>query len=291
MLLSVVIPIGNFSSNFENIQKIVIGSNHLTTEFVFILDTNETIAFQELHKLCATYLDKNYIILISNDRNPGSSRNLGMVACSGEWIVFCDCDDLPYLVNVINSIATSDKNSQILIGSFEIEKLDLAQNQTSNSELVANKEWKTIANNPGMWRWVFKRNLASSVRFPKSSMGEDQYFLIQILALEPEIEFTSEILYRYRSGTVNSLTQSKKYLVDLVVVLKLELSIRKFPKKFSVLKNLLILKQIITLFKNGRFFQKLQALSFLLRFFFSISFSDYKTCFSFVVFLVRNRNG
>ena len=114
MLLSVVIPIGNFSSNFENIQNIVISSDHLTTEFVFILDTNETLAFQELHKLCATYLNKNYTILISNDRNPGSSRNLGMVACSGEWIVFCDCDDLPYLANIINSIATSNKNSQIL---------------------------------------------------------------------------------------------------------------------------------------------------------------------------------
>lgn len=289
MLLSVVIPIGNFSSNFENIQNIVISSDHLTTEFVFILDTNETLAFQELHKLCATYLNKNYTILISNDRNPGSSRNLGMVACSGEWIAFCDCDDLPYLANIINSIATSDKNSQILIGSFEIEKLDLVENQTPNSELVTNKEWETIANNPGMWRWIFKRGLASTVRFPKSSMGEDQYFLIQILALEPEIEFTSKVLYRYRFGTVNSLTQSKNNLVDLVVVLKLELSIRKFPEKYSALKNLLILKQIITLFKNGRFFQKLQALNFLLRFFFSISFSDYKTCFNFIVFLVRNR--
>lgn len=289
MLLSVVIPIGNFSSNFENIQNIVISSDHLTTEFVFILDTNETLAFQELHKLCATYLNKNYTILISNDRNPGSSRNLGMVACSGEWIVYCDCDDLPYLANIINSIDTSNKNSQILIGSFEIEKLDLVENQTPNSELVTNKEWETIANNPGMWRWIFKRGLASTVRFPKSSMGEDQYFLIQILALEPEIEFTSKVLYRYRFGTVNSLTQSKNNLVDLVVVLKLELSIRKFPKKYSALKNLLILKQIITLFKNGRFFQKLQALNFLLLFLFSISFSDYKTCFNFIVFLVRNR--
>lgn len=289
MLLSVVIPIGNFSSNYKNIQNIVISSDHLTTEFVFILDTNETLAFQELHKLCATYLDKNYTILISNDRNPGSSRNLGMVACSGEWIVFCDCDDLPYLVNVINSIATCNKNSQILIGSFEIEKLDLVENQKPNSELVKDKEWETIANNPGIWRWIFKRSLTSSVRFPKSSMGEDQYFLIQILALEPEIEFTSKVLYRYRLGTVNSLTQSKKFLVDLVIVLKLELGIRKFPKKYSALKNLLILKQIITLFKNGRFFQKLQALKFLLRFFFSISSTDYKACLSFIIFLVRNR--
>jgi glycosyltransferase involved in cell wall biosynthesis len=289
MLLSVVIPIGNFSSNFENIRNIVISSDHLTTQFVFILDTNETLAFQELHKLCATYLNKNYTVLISNDRNPGSSRNLGIGACSGEWIVFCDCDDLPYLVNIINSIATSNKNSQILIGSFEIEKLDLAENQTPNFELVINKDWETIANNPGIWRWVFRRSLVSSVRFPKSSMGEDQYFLIQILALEPKIEFTSKVLYKYRFGTVNSLTQSKKYLVDLVVVLKLELSIRKFPKKYSVLKNLLIFKQIVTLLKNGRFFQKLQALNFLLRFFFSISFSDYKTCVSFIVFLVRNR--
>jgi glycosyltransferase involved in cell wall biosynthesis len=289
MILSVIIPIGNLASNFQNIQNIITESSNLTIEFIFILDTNETLAFQELHKLCTTYLNKNYTILTCDDRNPGSSRNLGIVASSGEWIIFCDCDDLPYLANAINTIATSNKNSQILIGSFEIEKLDSAKNQASNSELVTNKEWETIANKPGMWRWIFKRDLISTVEFPKLSMGEDQYFLLQILGLEPEIEFTSKVLYKYRFGTINSLTQSKNNLMDLAAVLELELGIEKFPKKYTTIKNLLILKQIITLFKNGSAFQKVQALNFLRRFLFSISASDYRTCFNFIVFLVSNR--
>lgn len=289
MLLSVIIPIGSFSLNFENIQSIVISLENSTTEFVFILDTDETLAYQVLHELCARYLDKNYTILVCNDRNPGSSRNLGIEACSGEWIIFCDCDDFPYLANIIDSITTSNISSQILIGSFEIEKLDSAECRTPSYELVINKEWETIANNPGIWRWVFRRSLLSPVRFPKSSMGEDQYFLLQVLSLKPEIEFTSKVFYKYRFGTINSLTQSKKNLDGLVAVLKQEICIRKFPEKYTTIKNLLILRQIITLLKRGKFYQKLQALNFLLRFLFSISISDYKICINFIVFLLRNR--
>jgi len=289
MVLSVIIPIGNFSSNFANIQNIVVESEHLNTEFVFVLDTNEKFALQELNKLCTAYLNQNYKILISNDRNPGSSRNLGISACSGEWIIFCDCDDFPYLENVINSLATINKNSQILIGSFEVEKVDLEESWPLNSKLVTNKDWKIIANNPGMWRWIFRSSLLSSVRFPKSSMGEDQYFLIQILGLNPKIEFTHKVLYKYRLGTPNSLTKSKSDLVDLIAVLRLEFSIKKFPKKYVTIKNLFVLKQILTLLKNGRLFQKLLALNFLLRFFFSISVSDFKTCLNFIIFLAINR--
>jgi len=289
MLLSVIIPIGNFSSNFENIQNIIISSDHLTTEFVFILDTNETLAFQKLCKLCEMYLDNNYIILICEDRNPGSSRNLGILSCSGEWILFCDCDDFPYLENVIDAITSRDLNSQIIIGSYEIEKLGLVESQTLNFELAMNKQWENIANNPGIWRWLFKRDLILNIKFPELSMGEDQYFMIQALAIAPEIEFTHKVVYKYRTGIINSLTQSKNHLFDLAAVLKLELRVKKFPIKYITIKNLLILKQIITLFKNGLFFQKLQAINFLLTFLFSISVHDFKTCISFIAYLLRNR--
>lgn len=288
MLLSIIVPIGNFALNFNNLKKIINDSYNMNTEYVFVLDTNETNAFQKMHELCEKYLESNYKILQCEDRNPGSSRNLGISSCSGEWILFCDCDDFPFLTNIISSLAKVDFDSQILIGSFEVENIDSMNRKTIDLQINTNKKWEAIASDPGIWRWIIKRNLISNIKFPNLSLGEDQYYLIKILALEPTIEFTNEVFYRYRVGTDNSLTGSRDKIIDLVSVIRLELALETFPKKYRTLKNLLVLRQIITLFINGSFLQKLQALKFLAKLNFSISVAEYKSYIKFIYYLLRN---
>lgn len=282
MILSVVIPIGNFSLNFQNIKNIITSSNNLSVEFVFVLDTDEEFAYQKLHKLCEVNLKNNYKILKCENRNPGSSRNLGIQSCTGDWVCFCDCDDFPYLENIINSIAIVKIKSQILIGSFEVENLDFSNLKYLNVELNASKKWEDIASNPGIWRWIIKRDLVSSTKFLNLSMGEDQCYLIEILGFNPAIEFTNKIFYRYRVGRSDSLTGSKDKLVDLARVIRSELAIKAFPKKYVVIRQFLILKQIMTLLKHGTLTQKLRAINYFVVFLFSISVSDSKSCIKFV---------
>ena len=287
MILSVIIPIGNFSSNVQNIKNIITSSNNLSIEFVFVLDTDEKSAYQRLHKLCEVNLKSNYKILKCENRNPGSSRNLGIQSSTGKWIIFCDCDDFPYLANIINSIATVKVESQILIGSFEVENLDFSSREYFNVELNASKKWQEIASNPGMWRWIMKRNLVSSTRFLNLSMGEDQRYLIEILGFEPVIEFTNTIFYRYRVGRSDSLTGSKDKLIDLARVIRSELAIKAFPKKYVVIRHFLILRQIMTLLKHGALTQKIKAINYFMVFLFSISISDYKSCIQFISYQLK----
>jgi glycosyltransferase involved in cell wall biosynthesis len=275
MILSVIIPIGNLLSNFQNIKNIITSSNNLSIEFVFVLDTDEKSAYQRLHKLCEVNLKSNYKILKCENRNPGSSRNLGIQSSTGKWIIFCDCDDFPYLANIINSIATVKVESQILIGSFEVENLDFSSREYFNVELNASKKWQEIASNPGMWRWIMKRNLVSNTRFLNLSMGEDQRYLIEILGFEPVIEFTNTIFYRYRVGRSDSLTGSKDKLLDLARVIRSELAIKAFPKKYVVIRHFLILRQIMTLLKHGALTQKIKAINYFVVFLFSISILIY----------------
>jgi glycosyltransferase involved in cell wall biosynthesis len=287
MILSVVIPIGNLSLNFQNIKNIIISSNNLSIEFVFVLDTDEKFAHQKLHKLCEINLKSNYKILNCENRNPGSSRNLGIQSSSGEWISFCDCDDFPYLTNIINSIAAAKVQSQILIGSFEVENLDFSNREYSNVELNASKKWEEIASNPGMWRWIIKRDLASSTKFLNLSMGEDQCYLVEILGFAPVIEFTNMTLYRYRVGRSDSLTGSKDKLIDLAWVIRSELAIKAFPKKYVVIRHFLILRQIMTLLRYGTSTQKIKAINYFVILLFSISISDYKDCIQFINYQLK----
>ena len=113
-------------------------------------------------------------------------------------------------------------------------------------------------------------------------MGEDQFFLMRILVFEPVIEFTNVVFYRYRVGRNDSLTGSKGKIIDLVSVIKSELALKIFPKKYVAIKHFLILKQITTLFKHGSLFHKIQAINFLLIFLFSNSVTGFKTCINFI---------
>ena len=76
-LLSAIIPIGNFKNDSGNIESIICNSAKKPIELIFVLDTDEEFAVNNLNDLCLSNKLTKYKILECHKRNPGSSRNLG----------------------------------------------------------------------------------------------------------------------------------------------------------------------------------------------------------------------
>jgi len=265
MLLSIVIPIGNFGRDYRNLNKIIKSTSKDDVELLFVLDTDEKTAFFELSELCQKENVSHYKILSCSARNPGSSRNIGSEAAEGKWIIFCDSDDTPLLPNLLTAIYNVDNESQIVIGSFLIENSFGIQTPASLIEDNPTLNWQSIALNPGIWRWLIQKKLVENISFPDLSIGEDQFFLIKLLSDAPKIQFSSQIFYIYRRDIRGSLTSDKAKLPDLARNIELEIAYITSLRIRNTLINNIIFRQIVTLFKHGSFRFKLLAGVFSIR--------------------------
>lgn len=289
MLLSVVIPIGNLEKNLDNIKSIALSSYKLNIEMVFVLDTSEISALEELTKLCKSWNLDNFKIIECNGRNPGSSRNLGMLSCTGDWVFFCDSDDMPCLTVITRAIIDLNHEIDILIGSYVVKENNAEIQTNSIIESNTNKSWLDIALNPGLWRWVIKRNFILTESFPNVSMGEDQYFLLTLLNREPKIKLCDEVFYHYVKNSKDSLTFSKSKINDLIHIINLENKFNIFSDKYSNFKRHIMLRQIITLMRYGSLKGRSQAIYYFIVSIFKQSPIETIDSIKFAIHILKNK--
>jgi glycosyltransferase involved in cell wall biosynthesis len=288
MLLSVIIPIGNLERDIENLYKIIDHVPKSLVEVIFVLDDDKKMLEVNLRNYLAHVYVANFKLIKSNARNPGGSRNLGVACAESEWIVFCDSDDLPNIENMLQEIKKDNYKSDVLIGSFEFENIRRKFVHERYFGNDSNQNWEEIAINPGIWRWVIKRELALNLEFPKLSMGEDQLFILNLLAKNPIIKFSNELFYRYRLGSPGSLTSTKQNLGDLVKILEFEFKWFNIDFHHKRVKSYFIIRQILTLLRHGNLRLKIKSLIFLCLFVYKSPLSEFSHGRRFTVKLLRN---
>ena len=92
-LVSVLMPYYKKKPFIESSIQSILNQTYQNFEIIVIDDELSDESFEVLKKIST--LDKR-IIIIKNKKNQGAgeSRNFGIKIASGEYIAFCDCDDL-----------------------------------------------------------------------------------------------------------------------------------------------------------------------------------------------------
>jgi len=288
VLLSVIIPINKIRRDLDNLVSIIRLANGLSIELVFVLDTSEDSAYEILTNICQSGNLNNYKILENFKRNPGSSKNTGIPKAFGDWVFFCDSDDLPNFQIISSYLLNVKGDVDVVIGAYEIENLQNRQIiQFDQGKSFLN--WESISVAPGLWRWLIRRELLTGITFPELSMGEDQCFIIRLFAKEPRVEFSQEIFYRYRVGVLGSLTSNKKNIDDLEEVIKLEFLCESLSRKYSRIRNQMIIRQIITLILKGNLKLRIRGLIHLVKIMSIIPPREYTNIIKYISLILMNR--
>jgi len=279
MILSTIIPISNFTDNYDNLVNIIkeIKRNETDLQPIFVLDTFELNAAKSLANLCESHKLEIYEILENSARNPGTSRNSGVKCATGEWVNFCDSDDLPNFSAMLLAIDQRNNNEEVIVGGYEVHDLKSGKIYTKTNHENEKSNLISISVYPGIWRWIIKNKLAQELKFLELSMGEDQCYLIDILSLDPEIFYSGEIFYRYRTGNQNSLTNKKTLLDDLYTALKFESSRNIDFNRYQNTINTMIISQIFTLIVRANLIRKCQSFFILVKFSFRLKPSVFFT--------------
>ncbi len=227
MLISAIIPIAGFPNGFEQITRWISNPSLSDFEVILIVDSDsEDLSFQVNTIVKNLPQTAKYLILNSTSRNPGGSRNLGLKAATGSWITFWDCDDVPNPTKFVEIVKQAQiQGADVALGAFSVktktgENLHLLETNSKNDIL------QNVALNPGLWRFIFRNELAKIFTFPELRMAEDQIYLAAVLSESRKIMASNEHVYEYWLFQSGQLTKNKGALTDL------QIAIKHFEKKY-----------------------------------------------------------
>lgn len=218
---SIICPVFNLSERLARLEKWIKEVSVCPQfEIIIVHDYSDGKNGSELESICKQY--KNVLFIDGHFGNPGSARNAGLKIAQGTRVTFWDCDDEPNVANFSSLIESSKTtNPDICFGSYT------TLNEKSGSKIDSpcwsdstEKNLKIVAQNPGIWRIVFARDLLEGIAFQPLRMAEDQIFICEAVLKARSIEFQENRIYTYCTGSPGHLTSNPMALQDLLPALK-----------------------------------------------------------------------
>ncbi|MBQ7196642.1 MAG: glycosyltransferase family 2 protein [Synergistaceae bacterium] len=228
-LVSVIVPSFNNETHTAATLGSIIAQDYENLEIIFVNDasTDNTLAIAE-----NTLKNSGRVFkIINHEKNRGESaaRNSGLDASNGNYICFCDGDDL-LKENYISLLASKIKENDCeisfcgMIDRFEDGRSDVywpvkikGTKIINGDEALRLSPRQTIA--PSVCCMMFKKNfiIEKRLRFSEGCTAcEDKEFQLEAFCRAKKISFTTECLYIYvhsqEMGSVRDANTAEKKL-------------------------------------------------------------------------------
>ncbi len=207
-LISIIIPVYNAEKYIGRCIDSILAQTHERLEIVLVDDGSTDNSL----KICREYAEKDSRIMVLHKENGGvsSARNLGLEACSGEYIGFIDSDDhiASTMYEELLSAALKHDTGISLCAYYRIkgETKDI-QGLCGDAETITNtqlmKDIYTYKSMGVLWNKLFKRSVFfgednTLVRFNEElHFCEDVLMLTQITRNSSLVAVCGKPLYNY----------------------------------------------------------------------------------------------
>ena len=239
-LLDVVVPVLIPSEHIEpfqeNIVEIVPGLRiNYVLDFAFCVDTP---------KVPLKIRQSSERAFSGNFASPGVARNEALKSCDSPYLCFWDIDDFPKPQDYISLILQMRaSNADVGIGKWKFA----GERNNPHGNLATD-----VANFPGIWRFIFKRDFVKDLFFTELNWGEDQLYLMEVFSRNPKVELYDKVLYDYSEYSLGSLTSKGYHVVDLFKANREGMQlVKQMRGSFRLCGEVMLLKQIYSMFRYG----------------------------------------
>lgn len=262
-MISIIVPVFNVEKYLPNCLRSILCQSYTDFE-AFLIDDGST---DKSGKICDEYVQKDNRFKVYHKQNGGvsSARNFALNRVSGEWIYFCDADDillnnaLETLIKYTNENVDCTMGGYIRINEQNVilgeNKMDEECNMSIEETLVDFYNPRYNMFNGFIWNRLFRRSIIEKyhLRFREDIyIKEDGLFLVQYLCCcNQGTYYTTKPIYKYimhSSSAMNSKLNkvNKEFISRLTASLECYKEIKK-AKYLNVLplaeKFILLIRQ------------------------------------------------
>lgn len=239
-LFSVIIPVFNAEKYLKKCIRSVLNQKNDKTEIILVDDCSTDNSL----KICNYYKKNPSVNIIRHKKNLGVSisRNDGILAAKGKYILFLDSDDwfYPGCLKNIEKLIKKNPKTEVFIGRYNSDgyppnNRNLFKNSKLN-KFTANEFFLYINKinfRPMIiWHYIIKKSLLTDKRlyFINVKNGEDEEFGARLLCSAKSISLFKENYYWHKKRIQGSLRYSRS-LKSTESYLKLLIEYYKFMDK------------------------------------------------------------
>lgn len=216
-LITVIVPVNKIGLQIDLIHQWLQVTEYKRFIFRIVIDQFDDPESMKTYRRMAEWKFQHVTLSIGVFGNPGEARNSALGDISTEWFAFWDSDDIPDSSNFGKMLEEAEQtDADVCIGNFQIMNFITGEKSTSNFD---NSALDKIKLNPGIWRFAFRTSKFSSLRFPKSRMGEDQVYLLNVMLNSTQIYRSKLSVYTYVRNQPTQLTSRLEPKSDLSISL------------------------------------------------------------------------
>lgn len=229
-LISVIVPVYKVEPYLKQCLDSIVNQTYTNLEIILVDDGSP----DKSPAICDEYASRDSRIAVIHKENGGLSeaRNAGLDICKGEYISFVDSDDWieTNCIEILFDFAQKE-HADLVIASHKETMLDsttfLQQDENipntfskaSSHELLLQLCQRDCPNLNSAWGKLFKKELFTSIRFPKGKLYEDMYVNYRLYFLCKNVYYTHQQLYNYRLRS-GSITRSNINPVPMIEALE-----------------------------------------------------------------------
>lgn len=216
--VSIIIPVYKAEKYIERCVRTLFGQTLDELEYIFVDDCSPDRSIEVMERVLKEYPDrKPQVKVIRHDINRGvsQSRQDGVDAASGEYIIHCDPDDWVE-PDMYEQLYTKAKETvaDIVICDFndisngKSNRINQKPQELTNISLLKSISGISKKNIHGaLWNKLIKSHLYRNLKFPKGiNFCEDVCVLFQLLQNDSlKIAYLNKSFYNYKTDTPGSL--------------------------------------------------------------------------------------
>lgn len=218
---SIIVPCYNLAPWIRACLDSVLAQSYADWECIVVDDESK----DESGKILDEYAARDVRIRVIHQANKGEggSRNTGIAAASGEWILFLDGDDVIAPASLEKLKCLIDANPQERLIRFGYEVFEDGDSWTPKRQEPRCVR-KDISGEIPMcdfytfvWQHIYRREIIAGIAFKRYIRGCDRVFIDDVLLnrVDSLVE-TNEIFYGYRKrmGSAMNSVPSRQVLCD-----------------------------------------------------------------------------